>query len=89
MRDQSIGTFLDSLAARQAAPGGGGTAALNAAQAAALLATVARDSDGGRYAQHASTIAGMPDNSKKRLAGPEARAGEGLTRAAGRPVRLA
>lgn len=57
MRDQTIGTFLDTLAARQAAPGGGSTAALNAAQAAALLAMVARYSGGPRYAQHASAIA--------------------------------
>lgn len=56
MREQTIGTFLDSLAARQAAPGGGATAALSAAQAAALLAMVARYSDGPRYAEHASTI---------------------------------
>ncbi len=59
MRDQTIGTFLDGLAARQAAPGGGATAALNAAQAAALLAMVARYSDGARYAEHASTIAAI------------------------------
>jgi methenyltetrahydrofolate cyclohydrolase len=56
MRDQAIGTFLDDLAARQAAPGGGATAALCAAQAAALLAMVARYSDGPKYAEHAATI---------------------------------
>jgi methenyltetrahydrofolate cyclohydrolase len=61
MRDLSIGTFLDDLAARQAAPGGGATAALSAAQAAALLAMVARYSDGPRYAEHAGTIATLTE----------------------------
>src|SRR6266536_4692152 len=49
MRDDTIASFLDQLAARVPAPGGGATAALHAAQAAALLAMVARYSDGGRY----------------------------------------
>jgi methenyltetrahydrofolate cyclohydrolase len=59
MRDQAIGTFLDNLAARQAAPGGGATAALSAAQAAALLAMVARYSDGPRFSEHAGPIAAV------------------------------
>lgn len=49
MRDLTIGDFLGQLAARVPAPGGGATAALHAAQAAALLAMVARYSDGARY----------------------------------------
>jgi formiminotetrahydrofolate cyclodeaminase len=49
MRDDTIAAFLDRLAARVPAPGGGATAALHAAQAAALLAMVARYSDGARY----------------------------------------
>src|SRR5215475_13513986 len=49
MRDATIASFLRDLAARQAAPGGGATAALHAAQAAALIAMVARFSDGPRY----------------------------------------
>ena len=49
MRDETIGSFLARLAARSAAPGGGATGALHAAQAAALLAMVARFSDGPRY----------------------------------------
>jgi methenyltetrahydrofolate cyclohydrolase len=49
MRDESLGSFLTRLAARSAAPGGGATGALHAAQAAALLAMVARFSDGPRY----------------------------------------
>jgi methenyltetrahydrofolate cyclohydrolase len=49
MRDQTIGAFLDQLAARVPAPGGGATAALHVAQSAALLAMVARYSDSSRY----------------------------------------
>ena len=49
MRDDTIAAFLDQLAARVPAPGGGATAALHAAQAAALLAMVARYSDGAKY----------------------------------------
>ena len=49
MRDDTIAAFLDQLAARVPAPGGGATAALHAAQAAALLAMVARYSHGARY----------------------------------------
>ncbi len=49
MRDDTIAAFLDELAARVPAPGGGATAALHAAQAAALLAMVARYSHGPRY----------------------------------------
>jgi len=48
MRDETIASFLTRLAARTAAPGGGATGALHAAQAAALLAMVARFSDGPR-----------------------------------------
>ena len=49
MRDETIGSLLARLAARSAVPGGGTTGALHAAQAAALLAMVARYSDGPRY----------------------------------------
>jgi len=49
MRDETISSFLTRLAARSATPGGGATGALHAAQAAALLAMVARYSDGPRY----------------------------------------
>jgi methenyltetrahydrofolate cyclohydrolase len=49
MRDDTIAAFLDQLAARVPAPGGGATAALDAAQAAALVAMVARYSEGPRY----------------------------------------
>jgi methenyltetrahydrofolate cyclohydrolase len=49
MRDLTIAGFLGELAARVPAPGGGATAALHAAQAAALLAMVGRYSDGPKY----------------------------------------
>jgi methenyltetrahydrofolate cyclohydrolase len=54
--DEKIGDFLDQLAGRVPAPGGGCTAALHAAQGAALLAMVARYSTGERYAEHQETI---------------------------------
>ncbi|AEW98036.1 MULTISPECIES: cyclodeaminase/cyclohydrolase family protein [Streptomycetaceae] len=56
MRDQTIGDFLDTLADRIPAPGGGASAALHAAQAAALLGMVARYSTGDKYAEHAATV---------------------------------
>jgi methenyltetrahydrofolate cyclohydrolase len=49
VRDETIESFLAQLADRIPAPGGGAAAALHAAQAAALLAMVARYSDGPRY----------------------------------------
>lgn len=49
MRDQTVAGFLSELAARTPVPGGGVSAALNAAQAAALIAMVARYSDGSRH----------------------------------------
>lgn len=57
MRGQTIGSFLTKLAARLPAPGGGATAALHAAQAAALVGMVGRYSDGARFAEHADEIA--------------------------------
>jgi methenyltetrahydrofolate cyclohydrolase len=49
MRDQTIEGYLRDLADRVPAPGGGAAAALDAAQSAALIAMVARYSDGARY----------------------------------------
>ncbi|MFK3979385.1 cyclodeaminase/cyclohydrolase family protein [Micromonospora sp. NPDC050397] len=63
MRDDKIGDFLDRLAERIPAPGGGATAALHAAQAAALIGMVARYSTGERYAAHATTIDRIRDTS--------------------------
>ncbi|MFG3436797.1 cyclodeaminase/cyclohydrolase family protein [Nonomuraea sp. NPDC047897] len=59
MRETKIGDFLDRLADRVPAPGGGASAALHAAQAAALLGMVARYSTGERYAAHAETVAAV------------------------------
>jgi len=55
MRDETVAGFLRQLAARTSAPGGGAAAALEAAQAAALIAMVARFSDGPR---HDAAVAG-------------------------------
>jgi formiminotetrahydrofolate cyclodeaminase len=49
MRDQTIEGYLRDLADRRPAPGGGAAAALDAAQSAALIAMVARYSNGARY----------------------------------------
>jgi formiminotetrahydrofolate cyclodeaminase len=57
MRTDTIETFLAQLAARVPAPGGGATAGLHAAQAAALVAMVARYSDSAKFADHAEEIA--------------------------------
>ena len=46
---------------RVPAPDGGATAALHAAQAAPLVARVARNSDGPRYAEHAEEITQVRD----------------------------
>ena len=56
MRDEKIGEFLDQLADRVPAPGGGAAAAVHAALGAALLGMVARYSTGERYAEHEATI---------------------------------
>ncbi len=56
MRDEKISDFLARLADRVPAPGGGASAALHAAQAAALLGMVARYSTGEKYAEHQLTI---------------------------------
>ena len=56
MRDEKIGDYLDQLADRVPAPGGGAAAALHAAVGAALLGMVARYSTGERYAAHQEAI---------------------------------
>jgi formiminotetrahydrofolate cyclodeaminase len=56
VRDETISEFLDRLADRVPAPGGGASAALHAAQAAALLAMVARYSTGEKYAAHQQVV---------------------------------
>jgi formiminotetrahydrofolate cyclodeaminase len=59
MRTDTIETFLAQLAARVPAPGGGATAGLHAAQAAALVAMVARYTDAAKYADHVEEIAAI------------------------------
>ncbi|MEV3983572.1 cyclodeaminase/cyclohydrolase family protein [Nonomuraea sp. NPDC049758] len=59
MRDSKIVDFLAELADKVPAPGGGATAALHAAQSAALLGMVARYTTGERYAEHADTVAAV------------------------------
>jgi methenyltetrahydrofolate cyclohydrolase len=54
--DEKISDFLDRLAERVPAPGGGAAAALHAAQGAALLGMVARYTTGEKYAEHQVTI---------------------------------
>jgi formiminotetrahydrofolate cyclodeaminase len=56
MREQTVGGYLERLAAREAAPGGGAAAALHVAQGAALIAMVARYSSGEKYAEHADRV---------------------------------
>jgi formiminotetrahydrofolate cyclodeaminase len=56
LRDDTITAYLGRLAERTAAPAGGATAAMNAAQAAALLAMTARYCDGPAHAGHAGTV---------------------------------
>ncbi|MCQ4041595.1 cyclodeaminase/cyclohydrolase family protein [Streptantibioticus rubrisoli] len=56
MRDETINGFLERLAARRPAPGGGASAALHAAQGAALLGMVARYTTGAKYAEHREAI---------------------------------
>lgn len=63
---QPIGDFLDQLAARVPAPGGGASAALHAAQAAALLAMVARYTSGDRYAEHADVVGAVLAEAEER-----------------------
>jgi methenyltetrahydrofolate cyclohydrolase len=54
--DETIADFLDQLAERVPAPGGGAASALQAAQGAALLGMVARYTTGEKYAEHEGTI---------------------------------
>jgi formiminotetrahydrofolate cyclodeaminase len=56
MREETISDFLAQLADRTPGPGGGATAALHAAQAAALLGMVARYSTGANYVEHKPSI---------------------------------
>ena len=65
MRHDTVETFLAQLAARVPTPGGGATAALHAAQAAALIAMVGRYSDTAKYAAHADRITTIVDTADR------------------------
>jgi formiminotetrahydrofolate cyclodeaminase len=65
MRNDTIDSFLADLADRVPAPGGGASAGLHAAHAAALLAMVARYSDGKRFAEHAELVQKVCDTADR------------------------
>lgn len=65
MRDTTIDDFLHALADRVPAPGGGASAGLHAAQAAALVAMVARYSEGRRFAEHAELVGTIRDTADR------------------------
>jgi formiminotetrahydrofolate cyclodeaminase len=56
VRNDTIDSVLNALADRVPAPGGGASAALHAAQAAALVAMVARYTEGPRFTEHADLV---------------------------------
>jgi methenyltetrahydrofolate cyclohydrolase len=56
LRTGTITDFLDALAAKVPAPGGGAAAALHLGQAAALVSMVARYTTGPRYAKHEELV---------------------------------
>ncbi|OUS85099.1 cyclodeaminase/cyclohydrolase family protein [Rhodococcus sp. NCIMB 12038] len=56
IRHDTVTGFLDSLADRTPAPGGGATAALHLGQAAALVSMVARYTTGKKYADHGMLV---------------------------------
>jgi formiminotetrahydrofolate cyclodeaminase len=59
LRVDGVAAFLDALAAKVPAPGGGATAALHLGQAAALVSMVARYTVGARYAEHEALVAAV------------------------------
>ncbi|WP_017615924.1 cyclodeaminase/cyclohydrolase family protein [Nocardiopsis salina] len=56
MRSDTVDTYLNELAARVPAPGGGAAGALHAAQGAALVGMVARYSNGSTRPEEATTV---------------------------------
>ena len=91
LAEVTIGGFLDALAARVPAPGGGATAALHAAQAAALISMVARYTTGEKYADSADLISGILEGAEAeraaalQLAADDAAAFTAVTDAYGLP----
>jgi len=65
-KDESLKKYLDDLAARLPAPGGGSAAAMTAAMGAALISMVANFTVGKpKYAQHEQEIKGILEKSEK------------------------
>ncbi len=65
-RDESLKKYLDDLAAKLPAPGGGSAAALNAALAASLISMVVNFTLGKpKYAQHENALKGIFEKSEK------------------------
>ncbi|MGV9711857.1 cyclodeaminase/cyclohydrolase family protein [Gordonia sp. NPDC003424] len=64
VRDQSITGYLDALAAKVPAPGGGAAAAVHLAQAAALVSMVANYTTGPRYATYEALVEGIGDRAE-------------------------
>jgi methenyltetrahydrofolate cyclohydrolase len=65
VRNNTIDGFLHALADRVPAPGGGASAGLHAAQAAALVAMVARYSEGPRFVEHAELVRKVRDTADR------------------------
>jgi methenyltetrahydrofolate cyclohydrolase len=61
LHTDTIAGFLDALAAKVPAPGGGATAALHLGQAAALVSMVARYTTGPRHAEHDALVTAVCD----------------------------
>ncbi|WP_127355843.1 cyclodeaminase/cyclohydrolase family protein [Actinacidiphila soli] len=91
MRNNTVETFLAQLADRVPAPGGGASAALHAAQAAALVAMVARYSNSAKFAAHTEEITAITRSADRLrenalgLAEEDARAFTAVTQAYGLP----
>jgi methenyltetrahydrofolate cyclohydrolase len=65
VRNNTIDGFLHALADRMPAPGGGASAGLHAAQAAALVAMVARYTEGPRFVEHAELVRRVRDTADR------------------------
>ena len=65
LRTDTIEGFLEALAAKVPAPGGGATAALHLGQAAALVSMVARYTSGPRYDEHEAVVTSVCERSDR------------------------
>lgn len=64
---ETVTNYLERLASRAPAPGGGAAGALHAAQAAALVSMVAEFTSGPRYAEVQAQAAGIAEEAKKQM----------------------